>query len=99
MSEDRVLMPDRELHEGGLRWPRRVAYAGDLWVPQADADAEFERLSAVNDALASLVKHPPNVAQLLGLLRMVDAHYSGSLDHRPPYVRAIREALNESPDR
>lgn len=29
------------------------------------------------------------------LCEMVDAHYSGSLDHQPAYVRAIRTALRE----
>jgi RNA polymerase subunit RPABC4/transcription elongation factor Spt4 len=29
-----------------------------------------------------------------GLCESVDAHYSGSLDHQPHYVRAIRLALD-----
>lgn len=30
------------------------------------------------------------------LLEMVDSHYSGSLDHQPAYVKAIRRYLEEN---
>lgn len=55
-------------------------------------------LDPIGDLTHIATFHPALVLALLGVVEaagMVDAHYSGSLDHQPGYVRLIREALLE----
>lgn len=62
----------------------------------ARLEAAHERLRADYEVVAlersALYRE---VVRWRHLAEMVDAHYSGSLDHQPGYVRAIRSALDD----
>jgi hypothetical protein len=59
--------------------------------------AGYQRASSIRYQLSivrSMVSaHEAEVRELVEAAKLVDTHYSGSLDHQPPYVRAIRAAL------
>ena len=44
-------------------------------------------------ALPALSAHEAEVKELVQAAEAMVAHYSGSLDHQPPYVRLMRAAL------
>ena len=49
-----------------------------------------EEVAVWHDAAADEIERQRSV------LQMIDAHYSGSLDHQPAYVRSVRALLNRA---
>ena len=62
-------------------------------VPAADTRAKM--FTALRELQHERDDARNEAALYRALLEQVDAHYSGSLDHQPGYVRAIRSALDE----
>lgn len=66
--------------------------SGDI-ADKAAAEEHLTHSEHAKRAQAALSAHVAEVGELVALAQMIDTHYSGSLDHQPPYVAKARALL------